>query len=493
LIFRIFFFVAIFFFTIGIWVYLLLFIVKYVVEGKEKTESEVASWIKTFLRGIWWCIVGICKLIRTIVVWIVITLKRICVRGRNFLGNFFTRYLRIFLSRCIRIFLIFVLLLAIVGFCCILSLLFGDFTITNQSFRMLFDTTISIPLILLLVVCIFWLITVFSTFSKQPIKNRYLHLGMAIVAIAGGIWIVSSCIPFINYERNVFTQVIPFTPEKEDEMIEIAFRNPQTGIGSSYTKIIPSEEFKIELSVHTITFQQQYQALIEHNFIIPLLQQVGTNSYQLYREHNQFFAEKVPYSDVNIDLIIYAPKDAKIRLANKTNCYEEGDYFRYEASKDTFVCDRRERQEQQEIELQQQLTAIYQPLLAEYLRAFQEIPYYPLPPIEEKVTRTLHTCVRQHRDYELSERLQFCSEELEKTLQPFTIEIALFTQSNKASLEQGFSLFDTPRQVEFMQHISDGLKSCIQQYASYREEEIISICSERFLTQVNLRTGETDF
>jgi hypothetical protein len=146
---------------------------------------------------------------------------------------------------------------------------------------MLFNNNISIPLIILLCVAIFWCITTCSTFSKNPIKNRYLHLCIAIIGIGGGIRLASSCVHFANFQRITLAQETEFSPDNKQAIIEMLIK--ENGYRNTRIHILPaqSDKFYMKTVVNVVVPNNKYAQLIQDSFIYPHIEQIENNQYQI--------------------------------------------------------------------------------------------------------------------------------------------------------------------------------------------------------------------
>jgi hypothetical protein len=261
------------------------------------------------------------------------------------LKRIFTTGLPTLLSWIIRIVLIIVMFSVIFGLIGAIGMRIADITIDSQSFVLLFDTNLAIPLSMLLFAAIFRFIALIFSFTKTPIKGWYFYRMATIIMVVSLTWLVSTGEKFLHYEHFEITKELPLDSLDLDEPLMVNVdHSSHNAISITLSNISTGDTAYMQIAVEGTAFSPEEKKLIENAFIRPQLEKSEQNKYRLYRDNDQLFSQKIPFANVNIQLQLFLPTTAKFqtnvpRLSNIPRFSCKNSVWRFEETVNQFVCE----------------------------------------------------------------------------------------------------------------------------------------------------------
>jgi hypothetical protein len=238
------------------------------------------------------------------------------------LGYFF-KYLGIGLWKLFsigsRVLGILILFCIIWGLVVALGIWFGDFTLLNQSFKLLLSDLIMRGLIGILLCCCFWMVALASSFSTTPLKNWYLHL-LVIVLFLG------SCIAGGIATLTPLMQIRPFTHTIELDTVSLPSDQPLQ-LFLPYRIEAGIQDWKLERSISTTTGEEMKIAIksrfwatsadaaqhISSAIVQPQLINISDTEYELVRPSNgQIFKQVVPFNAIELEVHVVLPEGSEV-------------------------------------------------------------------------------------------------------------------------------------------------------------------------------------
>ena len=295
-IFRILFIFLIFTYTFGIWLYLVIFLIRFVTDRQWASDS-ISSMIKRIVSRIWDWIRRLYKLFLFIIKWSFLILRSL------------------------------LLILILIWLWVLLYYLFFGFVKGNIDYITIF------PWITKLWV-IFWIISAFILLLASigcMIKRKLSNTTSLIVAIWCGVLAVTIAVITISL---IYTKInfISWADRKEVREKEILVLNPENPIHINVSRIIewwdilitenrfisvlPSDNDKIKV-VYTFNFKWQWEELAKAvENISDIDYSWNWDILNIWLKNSEIFSKVTPFTPTTIEIELYLPKDLDFDFKN---------------------------------------------------------------------------------------------------------------------------------------------------------------------------------
>ena len=327
---RLIFFILIFTYSFGIWLYLVIFLIRFVT-NRELASASVSDWVKRIISRLW--------------DWI----------------RFFWKVVKRWFVLCCALFLIWI----IIWLWVVLYYLITGFIYSNIDYSALFPAiTKRWVLSGIISAFIFLLALIWILFKKKFTNNAALIIAiwcgiLAFVIAFISIWEIKEI--FGNYEPRVTKETSVEIP-KTEEALRILVKNTD-----SYPNFLFSEPRFVNLfasddnnlkAVYTFYFRNwndEYVTQAVENVSDLEYEWVWDNRLEIQLKDGNLFNKKTPAVPVNISIDLYIPKDIEIKLRNVwymtdpveapvwmkdlwTRSYHTCDTIRYNDKTESFYC-----------------------------------------------------------------------------------------------------------------------------------------------------------
>ena len=327
---RLIFFILIFTYSFGIWLYLVIFLIRFVT-NRELASASVSDWVKKIISRLW--------------DWI----------------RFFWKVFKRWFVLCCALFLIWI----IIWLWVVLYYLITDFIYSNIDYSALFPAiTKRWVMSGIISAFIFLLALIWILFKKKFTNNAALIIAiwcgiLAFVIAFISIWEIKEI--FGNYEPRVTKETTVEIP-KTDETLQILVKNSDSYPNFLFSEprfvnLFASDDDKLK-AVYTFYFRNwndEHVTKAIENVSDLEYEWVWDNWLEIQLKDGKLFNKKTPAVPTNVSIDLYIPKDLEIKLVNVwymtdpveapvwmkdlwTRSYHTCDAIRYNAKTESFYC-----------------------------------------------------------------------------------------------------------------------------------------------------------
>ena len=327
---RLIFFILIFTYSFGIWLYLIIFLIRFVT-NRELASASVSNWVKRIISRLWDWIRFLWKVVKR---WFVL---------------------------CCALFLIWI----IIWLWVVLYYLITGFIYSNIDYSALFPAITKRWVAFGIVsVFIFLLALIWILFKKKFTNNAALIIAiwcgiLAFVIAFISIWEIKEI--FGNYEPRVTKETFVEIPST-DEPLEILVKNTDSYPNFLFSEprfvnLFASDDNKLK-AVYTFYFRNwndEHVTKAIENVSDLEYEWVWDNRLMIQLKDGKLFNKKTPAVPTNISIDLYIPKDIEIKLRNVwymtdpvdapvwmkdlwTHSYHTCDTIRYNDKTENFYC-----------------------------------------------------------------------------------------------------------------------------------------------------------
>ena len=327
---RLIFFILIFTYSFGIWLYLVIFLIRFVT-NRELASASISDWVKRIISRLWDWIRFLWKVAKR---WFVV---------------------------CCALFLMWI----IVWLWVVLYYLITGFIYSNIDYSALFPAiTKRWVMSGIISVFIFLLALIWILFKKKFTNNAALIIAiwcgiLAFVIAFISIWEIKEI--FGNYEPRVTKETTVEIP-KTDETLQILVKNSDSYPNFLFSEprfvnLFASDDDKLK-AVYTFYFRNwndEHVTKAIENVSDLEYEWVWDNWLEIQLKDGKLFNKKTPAVPTNVSIDLYIPKDLEIKLVNVwymtdpveapvwmkdlwTRSYHTCDAIRYNAKTESFYC-----------------------------------------------------------------------------------------------------------------------------------------------------------
>jgi len=327
---RLIFFILIFTYSFGIWLYLVIFLIRFVT-NRELASASVSDWVKKIISRLWDWIRFLWKVVKR---WFVL---------------------------CCALFLIWI----IIWLWVVLYYLITGFIYSNIDYSALFPAiTKRWVMSGIISAFIFLLALIWILFKKKFTNNAALIIAircgiLAFVIAFISIWEIKEI--FGNYEPRVIKETFVEIPST-DEPLQILVKNTDSYPNfllsePRFVNLFASDDNKLK-AVYTFYFRNwndEHVTKAIENVSDLEYEWVWDNRLMIQLKDGKLFNKKTPAVPTNISIDLYIPKDLKIKLVNVwymtdpveapvwmkdlwTRSYHTCDTIRYNDKTENFEC-----------------------------------------------------------------------------------------------------------------------------------------------------------
>ena len=327
---RLIFFILIFTYSFGIWLYLIIFLIRFITD-RELASASISNWVKRIISRLWDWIRFLWKVVKR---WFIL---------------------------CCALFLIWI----IVWLWVVLYYLITGFIYSNIDYSALFPAITKRWVASGIVSAfIFLLALIWILFKKKFTNNAALIIAiwcgiLAFVIAFISIWEIKEI--FGNYEPRVTKETFVEIPST-DEPLEILVKNTDSYPNFLFSEprfvnLFASDDNKLK-AVYTFYFRNwndEHVTKAIENVSDLEYEWVWDNRLMIQLKDGKLFNKKTPAVPTNISIDLYIPKDLEIKLVNVwymtdpveapvwmkdlwTRSYHTCDAIRYNAKTESFYC-----------------------------------------------------------------------------------------------------------------------------------------------------------
>ena len=303
------FFFLIFAYSFGFWLYLVIFLIRFVTDKENAIMWASEKW-KRIATRLWDWIRRIWKNTWRLIKWIR------------------------------RIFVCEVLLCCIWILCWWIWLMISDLTIGNQSFKMMFSIWSLIALWCLILSFSFWFIAWIFRVKWTPIKNRLAHFIALVIAIGWCIWLWAEWIWYIWMQRYTYNFPIDLWEVPTswfvsfETMDRIDENKPKI-----YYELYRWDEFKAEFEYSFSAKNSEIAKEIYSKANMPTVSKNEKWRVFGWWENANLYDEIVPFNNPNIVMKITLPAWYQLDLNRYLSRCPYWRYVYFDLDRDKFLCE----------------------------------------------------------------------------------------------------------------------------------------------------------